>query len=89
MIAVGVTSPLSYGIDIDEVYINRFLLAKWHSMGFLLANGRTAERVDQDQTARMCSLILLYTLRKLGGYTVANSSIKVKSLPAKSGNKTF
>ena len=26
---------------------------------------RAAESVGQDQTARMCSLILLYTLRKI------------------------
>ena len=28
-------------------------------------NDRTAESPEQDQTARMCSLILLYTLRKI------------------------
>ena len=28
-------------------------------------NGLTLERAEQDQTARMCSLILLYTLRKI------------------------
>ena len=26
---------------------------------------RTAESVEQDQTARMCRLILLYTIRKI------------------------
>ena len=28
-------------------------------------NDRAAESVEQDQTARTCSLILLYTLRKI------------------------
>ena len=28
-------------------------------------NDRAAGSVEQDQTARMCSLILLYTLRKI------------------------
>ena len=28
-------------------------------------NDRTAESVEQDQTARMCRLILLYALRKM------------------------
>ena len=30
-------------------------------------NDRSAESVEQDQTARTCSLIFLYTLRKMHG----------------------
>ena len=36
--------------------------------GFALTEfytNKTAESAEQDQTARMCSLILLYTLRKI------------------------
>ena len=40
-------------------------------------NDRTADSVEQDQTARMCSLILLYTLRKIT-FVMANCRIMVE-----------
>ena len=43
----------------------QFQTDKWHRTGFSFkdTNERTAKSAEQDQTARMCSLILLYTFR--------------------------
>ena len=35
----------------------------------LTKNDRAAENVAQDQTARMCRLILLYTLRRINSWS--------------------
>ena len=43
-------------------------------------NDRVAESKEQDQTARMSRLILLYTLLKINIIMVANVSITVKLL---------
>ena len=38
---------------------------------------RIAESAEQDQTARMCRLILLYTFRKVNSKPVTNGEIRV------------
>ena len=49
-------SPLNKYISIDYMPLDRVLLMD--------INDTAAESAEQDQTARMCRLILLYTLRK-------------------------
>ena len=53
---------LACHIEVDDKYsIGQITLdvAKFTNI-----NDKEAESVEQDQTARMCSLILIYTLRK-------------------------
>ena len=38
-------------------------------------NDRAAESAEQDQTARMCMLILLYTVRKINPWWLVKGSV--------------
>ena len=51
------------------------MLSNWVSLTKI--NDRAAESVKQDQTARMCRMILLYTIRK-NKWMVENARIRFK-----------